>query len=61
MDVSSVNSTPVSTVLESPQRAPQQAVAASSEAQSSKSEVQPTSETSNRANERVGSQVDVYV
>lgn len=61
MDVSSVNSTPVSTVLESPQRAPQQAVEASSEAQSSNSEVQPISETSNRANERVGSQVDVYV
>jgi len=61
MDVSSVNATPVSTVLESPQRVSQQQVQQRSEQESQAPRPQPTQETSSSSDGRVGSRVDVFV
>ncbi|MCZ8528238.1 hypothetical protein [Alteromonas sp. PRIM-21] len=60
MDVSSVNSTPVSTVLESPQRPAQQAESRSV-LESRETQPQSTQQTSNTSDGRVGSRVDVFV
>ena len=61
MDVSSVNSGPVSTVLETPQRAPQQQVAQRNEQENQSNQVQPTQQTTSSSDGRVGSRVDVFV
>ncbi len=61
MDVSSINSTPVSAVLESPQSPTQQRVERGNEQQNQSAQVQPSQESRPNENERVGSQVDVFV
>ena len=61
MDVSSVNSGPVSTVLETPQRAPQQQVAQRNEQENQSNQAQPTQQTTSSSDGRVGSRVDVFV
>ena len=60
MDASSVNSSPVSTVLESPQR-PTQQVEPRNVQESRETQPQSTQQTSSTNNERVGSRVDVFV
>ncbi len=60
MDVSPVNSTPISTVLESPQR-PQQQVEPRSEQENRTAQPQNTQQTSSSTDSRVGSRVDVFV
>ena len=60
MDVSSVNSTPVSTILESPQRPAQQAESLSVQ-ESRETQPQSTQQTSSTNDGRVGSRVDVFV
>ncbi len=61
MDVSSVNSTPVSTVLESPQRPAQQAESRSVQESRETQPQKSTQQTSNTSDGRVGSRVDVFV
>lgn len=61
MDVSSVNSGPVSTVLETPQRAPQQQVELRNEQENQANQTQPTQQASSNSDGRVGSRVDVFV
>lgn len=60
MDVSSVNSTPVSTILESPQR-PAQQVESRSVQESRETQPQNMQQTSSTNDGRVGSRVDVFV
>ena len=60
MDVSSVNSSPVSTVLESPQR-PTQKVEPRNVQESRETQPQSTQQTSSANDGRVGSRVDVFV
>ena len=60
MDVSSVNSYPVSTVLESPQR-PTQQVEPRNVQESRETQPQSTQQTSSANDGRVGSRVDVFV
>jgi hypothetical protein len=60
MDASSVNSSPVSTVLESPQRLTQQ-VEPRNVQESRETQPQSTQQTSSSNDGRVGSRVDVYV
>lgn len=60
MDASSVNSSPVSTVLESPQR-PTQQVEPRNVQESRETQPQSTQQTSSTNDGRVGSRVDVYV
>jgi len=60
MDVSSVNSAPVSAALETPQRASQQQVQQRSE-QPQVSEPQTSQQATANTDSRVGSRVDVFV
>ncbi|AXT37393.1 hypothetical protein D1814_01190 [Alteromonas sp. BL110] len=60
MDVSSVNSTPVSTILESPQRPAQQAEPRNVQ-ESRETQPQGTQQAASTNDGRVGSRVDVFV
>ena len=61
MDVSSVNSGPVSTLLESPSRPASQQVETRNDAQNQVSQTPTEQTTPNASGERVGSRVDVFV
>ncbi|BFT30821.1 hypothetical protein D210916BOD24_19970 [Alteromonas sp. D210916BOD_24] len=61
MDVSSVNSGPVSTLLESPNRPAQQQVEPRNDALPQASQPTSTQQSSSATDERLGSRVDVFV
>ena len=61
MDISSVNSTPVSTILESPQRPAQQAESRSVQESRETQPLQSTQQSPSSTDGRVGSRVNIFV